>query len=55
MIDAAVYLLALVARRDIPTMLWLCTLCGLDIGDEAVREAIIAHGRVAQTTPTEPA
>lgn len=55
MINAAVYLIALVARRDIPTMLWLCAWFGLDISDDTVREAIIAHGRVAQTTPTEPA
>lgn len=49
--NAVVFLIALVARRDIPTMLWLCVWCGLDIASDEVREAIVAHGRVAQTEP----
>lgn len=43
MINAAVYLLALVARRDVPTLLWLCVWCGLDIASDDVRETVARY------------
>lgn len=51
MINACVWILALACRRDITSLVWLCVWCGLDIASDEVREAIVAHGRVAPTEP----
>ena len=49
MINLTVYLLSLLASRDMVRLCVLCEVCGLSLEDDRVREAIIAHGDVPKT------
>jgi hypothetical protein len=49
MINSLVYLLSLIARRDLIRLCVLCECVGLSLDSDDVREAIIAHGSVPPT------